>query len=273
MKKILVLSILLLVVAVITATVSASPTADCEAFQKGEIPALSSLEIPFTCQQEATVYFGVCDSGGVPNDDEFNIIFNSNVVAYNWYSGDQEFAYLGASQAAAGNNSAILNSLNTTPFPPATYSYALSTDQSAVSAYLQGVCGADFGGTADIGGQCVRNVPVFTTDTAPTNGTVSFNVQFGEMGRREGRALKTWDIKAGQQINNSTVPVPAPQYVRLWWQPEGDSQWYLMTSQYWQGGGTKASEYGIDCSLDGAPSYHTSFADSVPEAEVPLFPQ
>lgn len=272
MKKFLVLSILLLVVAVLAATVSASPTADCEAFQTGGIAPLSSLEIAFTCQQEATVYFGVCDSGSVPNDDEFNISFNSNIVASNWYSGGQEYAYMGSSLAAAGSHSAVLNSLNIA-VGDATFSYGISTDLSAISAYLQGACGADFGGTANIGGQCVRNVPLFTTDTAPTNGKVSFNVQFGEMSRREGRTLKTWDIKAGERINNSTVPVPAPQYVRVWWQPEGDSEWYLLTSQYWQGDGTTASEYGVDCSLDGVPSYHTSFANAVPEAEVPLLTQ
>ncbi|MCZ7674278.1 MAG: hypothetical protein M5U34_47680 [Chloroflexi bacterium] len=271
MKKILLLVVVMLVVGVMAVTVGASPTADCEAFASGSIPQLTSLDIPFSCQQQGTVYFGVCDSGPVPDDDEFNIVFNNVIVASNWYSGGEEFAYIGSAQAAAGSHVAVLNSVN--PAWGATYSYAISTNQAAVTGYLQGACGADFGGTANIGGQCVRNVPVFTTDTAPTNGKVSFNVQFGEMNREEGRALKTWNLKAGERINNATVPVPAPQYVRVWWQPEGDSEWYLMTSQYWQGGGDTDSEYGIDCELSGVPSYHTSFAGAVPEAEVPLLPQ
>jgi hypothetical protein len=117
---------------------------------------------------------------------------------------------------------------------------------------------------------CNRLVPLFTTDTAPTNGTLEFRVLFGEQDRIEGITLKVWNVVAGQQINNEEVAVEAPKWVRVWWQPDGDPQWYLLPSQYWVGDGTVASEYGISCGTDPAPSYHTSFADAIPESQVPI---
>jgi CSLREA domain-containing protein len=118
---------------------------------------------------------------------------------------------------------------------------------------------------------CYRDVPVFTTDTAPTDGTLEFRVLFGELGRIEGITLRVWDVAAGQQINNEEVQVRAPKWVRIWWQPDGEDTWYLLPSQYWSGDGTVLSEYGVSCSDADVPSYHTSFASAIPESDIPIF--
>ncbi len=118
---------------------------------------------------------------------------------------------------------------------------------------------------------CDKQVPVYTTDTAPTDGTLEFHVLFGELGQLEGITLRVWDVTAGQRINNDKVAVHAPKWVRVWWQPDGDSTWYLLPSQYWSGDGTVASEYGVSCGNASVPTYHTSFGSAIPESEVPIF--
>ncbi len=118
---------------------------------------------------------------------------------------------------------------------------------------------------------CDKQVPVFTTDTAPTGGTLEFHALFGELGRVEGITLRVWDVTAGQQINNDKVAVHAPKWVRVWWQPDGDPTWYLLPSQYWSGDGTVASEYGVSCGNASVPTYHTSFGRAIPESQVPIF--
>lgn len=118
---------------------------------------------------------------------------------------------------------------------------------------------------------CHKQVPVFTTDSAPTDGTLEFHVLYGELGRIEGITLYVWDVSAGQQINNDKVAVTASKWVRIWWQPDGDTTWYLLPSQYWTGDGTAASEYGVSCGDYAVPSYHTSFGSAIPEDDVPFF--
>jgi hypothetical protein len=81
--------------------------------------------------------------------------------------------------------------------------------------------------------------------------------------------MMEWDIVSGQQLNNEMVlDLPSPRYARLWWQPAGSSDWFMLTSQYWHDGKTAASEYGVECAAGAQPSYHTSFASAVPEAAV-----
>lgn len=244
---------------------------DCEAYATSSVPMESSTSIDFTCNADATVYFGVCDSGGVPNDDLFNIVFSGQVVSYNYYpNATDEYTVLGEAQLAAGSYTAEMNSLNSTPFPPATYSYGVSTNAGDVVNYLQTYCGTDWKGVGPgVSASCDTNVPVFTMDAAPSDGTLEFHVLFGNEGARGDEIIfMTWDISEGDQINNAMVTnLPAPRYARLWWSPDGSSDWYLLTSQYWHGGGSTADQYGITCS-GGQPSYHTSFSSAVPEADV-----
>jgi hypothetical protein len=262
------LIVVMLGILAFTLPIGASPTADCEQFGTGYISPLSSLSISFTCTQDSTVYFGACDSGNVPDDDLFNITFNGAVVSTNSFGGGREYVSIGTASAAAGSNTATLNSLNTTPFPPATYSFAISSDQGAVSNYLVSWCGVDYSSSS----ACSVAVPVFTQDKAPSAGTLELRVQFGNMNRPEGYTIQTWDVYEGQQINNDTAVVPAPQYVRVWWQPDGSTEWYLLTSQYWTGDGTTKSEFGVSCGVS-SPSYHTSFASAIEASKVPTLNQ
>lgn len=274
MKKIVALVLfvgLLAFVALGTQHATAAPAATCSAFGRGGISDLSSLVIPFECDTVQTVYFGVCDSGSVINDDWFNIVFNGAVVSSNSYQNGIETVTIGNGQASVGSNTATLNSLSI-GVGEATYSYAISPDQNAVARNLALYCGVDYAGTSSLGA-CSRAVPLFTTDTAPSNGKLVMNVQFGEFSRQEGITVRTWSVSKGERINNQTGIVTAPQYVRVWWQAEGSTEWYLLTSQYWQGDGTVKSEYGVDCNSSGVPSYHTSFESAIAESSVPRLKQ
>jgi hypothetical protein len=251
-------------------TARAAP-ADCAlAADTSAIDALTSLQIDFNCATGGTVFFATCDSGGVANDDLFNITVNGTVVSYNYYSGDIEFVSMGSMQLAAGANTAVLNSINDTPFPPATYSYAISSSAAEVQAYVTAFCGVDFGGFNSTVTGCGATFPVFTTDTAPTAGELRLNIQYGEFNREEGQTWKTWTLQAGERVNNDPVTIAAPNYVRLWWKPAGGTQWFLLPSQYWTGAGdgTIKSEYGLACG-GATPSYHTSFSRAIPDSSVP----
>lgn len=247
--------------------------ADCYAAGTGSFTPLGSLDFDYTCGAAQTVYFGVCDSGGVPNDDLFDIRADGLLVSYNYYvNGVDEFTVMSQFQASAGTNTAVMNSLNTTPYPPATYSYIVSTDPNDVPTYLSAVCGIDWKGIGsgpNVG--CDTNVNIFTTDVAPADGTLEFHVLLGNEGSFGDEIhYSTINVSAGEQLNNVTIPnVPAPRYMRLWWQAAGSSDWSLLTTQYWHGGGSLADEFGISCNVSGPqPSYHTSFASAVPESQV-----
>lgn len=264
-------------IAALVFTVQVGPTyassADCYGAGTGYFTPLGSLDFSYTCAADQTVYFGVCDSGGVPNDDLFDVRANGLLVSYNYYVNSvHEYTVMSQFQASAGTNTAVMNSLNTTPYPPATYSYVVSSDPNDVPTYLSAVCGVDWKGIGpgpNVG--CDSNINIFTTDTAPSDGTLEFHVLLGNEGSiGDEIQFASISVSAGEQLNNVTIPnVPSPRYMRLWWQPAGSSDWSLLTTQYWHGGGSLADEFGVSCNLSGPqPSYHTSFASAVPESEV-----
>ena len=117
---------------------------------------------------------------------------------------------------------------------------------------------------------CQQNVPIFTTDTAPSDGILVFKTQFGaDDHRRDTTSQKWWTVIAGQRIDDVIHNIPAPRWARLWWHPEYDSHWYFLPSQYWQGDGTAASLYGVSCKPAVQPSYHTSFSSAIREDQLP----
>ncbi len=265
-RILLVLSVVfVLLLAARLSSATAAPAADCDATAVGSMTNLSSQSIDFNCAASAPVYFGVCDSGSVPNDDLFVIEFDGATVSRNFFVGAGEMFEIGVGQSNAGSNTATLRSINNSPFPPATYAYAISSDSGVVTDYLSRFCGSDFQGVGmPAGTQCLRNVPIFTTDQAPSAGTLEFRIMFGnEESREDSILLQTWNITSGQQLNNVlTTRVPGPRYVRLYWQPDG-GDWSMLTSQYWHNEWTKNDEYGVDCRYPAQPSYHTSFASAV----------
>ena len=250
-------------------------SSDCYAAESSSIPVLTSLDFDFTCSDAQTVYFGVCDSGPVPNDDLFKVTANGLRVSYNYYpNSTDEYTVMSQFQAGAGVNSAVMTSLNASPAIPATYSYVVSSNPDDIPAYLSAYCGTDWKGIGPgPSAGCNTTVEIFTTDAAPSAGTLEFHVLLGNEGSFADEIhFATIDVSAGEQLNNVPVPnLPAPRYMRLWWQPAGSSDWSLLTTQYWHGGGSLADEFGISCngnSPDPQPSYHTSFASAVPESEV-----
>lgn len=252
--------------------VSAGP-ADCTSFVGyGDVPMETSTTVTFECAVDTQVYFGVCDAGNVPNDDLFNMTFDGQAVTYNYYlNTTDEYTVLGSAAALTGINSADLNSLNSTPYPPATYAYAISPNAGDVVNHLQAWCGVDWKGVSNgISSGCDTNVPVFTNDEAPSDGTLEVHVLLGnESARTDELVFATWSVTQGEQLNNKYAsPIPSPRYVRVWWQAEGSSDWYLLTSQYWQGGGSTQSDYGLTCGTSPQPSYHTAFANAVAESVV-----
>lgn len=251
----------------------AGTAVDCEAQDTGNFTPLGSINFNFACGAEQVVYFGVCDSGSVPNDDLFDVYVNGVLVSYNYYiGGTDEYTVASTIKLPAGTHTATVNSLNNSPYPPATYSYIASTDPAAIPAYLISVCGVDWKGLGPgPSAGCNTNVPIFTEDTAPSNGTLEFHVLLGnEAAIGDEINFATIPVSAGDQLNNVYVNgVPAPRYVRVWWQPDGSTDWWLLTTQYWHGGGSLADEYGVSCvGSSGPPSYHTSFAAAVPHSEV-----
>lgn len=272
-KLILLVSLMIATLLAVKAGPTHAGTTDCYAAGSGSFTPLGSLNFNYTCSATQTVYFGICDSGNVPDDDLFDVRADGLLVSYNYYvNGSDEYTVMSQFQAGGGTNTAVMNSLNTTPFPPATYSYVVSSDPNDVPDYLSSVCGVDWKGIGpgpNVG--CDTNVNIFTTDTAPSDGTLEFHVLLGNEGAFADEIhYATIDVSAGDQLNNVTIPsAPAPRYMRLWWQADGSSEWYLLTTQYWHGGGSLADEFGISCNVSGSqPSYHTSFASAVPESQV-----
>lgn len=281
LKRMLILTPLFLLTALflyvgqpmLTTPVAASPVGDCDSFGTDD-PSSTPVEISFTCAEATTAYFGICDSGPAL-DDYFNIQFNGAVVASNDISGENEIVNIGAAATVAGENTAFL--IRTAGGGTATYSYGISTDATAVESYLVANCGGDFTPPSSNPVQqstCNGVVAVFTQDKAPGNGTLEFHQLFGNEGAFEDElVMKTWTLTEGEQINNATVSnLSSPRYARVWWIPDGSSERYLLTSQYWSNSGTLTSEYGIACG-SAQPTYHTSFENGVPESEVCFNPK
>ncbi|KAA3665353.1 MAG: hypothetical protein DWQ04_01050 [Chloroflexi bacterium] len=246
---------------------------DCASFvTDSDMPMESTKTISFDCTEDTVVYFGVCDSGNVPNDDAFNMVFNGQLVAQNIFENiTDEYTEFFSKRASAGTNYADLNSLNSSPYPPATFSYAISPDLGDVENHLRTWCGDDWKGLrGSLGSNCDTNVPIFTTDAAPTDGTLELHVLLGNEGARGDEIVfQTWEVSAGEQLNNVfSMNLPAPRYLRYWWQPAGGSDWTMLTSQYWQGGGSLGDQFGLECGVSPQPSYHTSFASAVAESDV-----
>ena len=248
---------------------ASTSTADC--YQAGSGGSYS-FDFDFTCADAQTVYFGVCDSGPVL-DDFFEIAYKGSVVGANIIVGNDEIITVGSGSSDAGANTATLNVLLAPDGAP-TWSYAVSSAQSDVEAYLSANCGGDIGGFVPVStsniSTCQNNVALFTEDGAPTDGTLEFHILLGNEGARgDEQIMMTWDLTEGAQINNAPLTdLPSPRYARVWWQPDGASDWYMLSSQYWSSGSWSTDqEYGITCN-DPQPSYHTSFANAVPESDV-----
>lgn len=114
---------------------------------------------------------------------------------------------------------------------------------------------------------CSKNVPIFSIDTAPSDGSLALRVQANsDAYRKDSEYISYWEIQEGERIDQ-TYSITGPKWVRLWWQPDTESTWYLLPSQYWHNEGLPGDLYGVSCDSEGQPSYHTSFGSAIPEEE------
>lgn len=101
----------------------------------------------YNCSVSAISYFGVCDSGNSPQDDQFVLDINGQVVSENFISTQSEFVNIYPITLGAGNYSIRLSVLRDAD-PPGTYRVVASTSAEEVSNRLRDVCGADFAATS-----------------------------------------------------------------------------------------------------------------------------
>lgn len=245
----------------------AQTAATCQSFFADSMPQQGSIEIEFFCNQTAVTYFGVCDSGNQA-DDNFEMIYKGTQVSNNYFTREREKVEVLSAVGEDGFNVVTLNSTNASVAPPATYGYAISTSFTQVQSFLFSFCGADYTG---IGIICSRVMPIFIKGEAPSSGTLVVMGRFGELNRMEGITFARYTVAQGAVANNLLADVRGPTYIRVWWQPSGSTDWYLLPSQYWRGGGTIESEYGIECDHSmGVPSYDTDWSQLIKDSEVPL---
>ena len=152
----------------------------------------------------------------------------------------------------------------------APYLLAITPSEAETGYKLLSYCGFDYAGQTITPSECLRDVHLHTEDVAPSNGRLILNVDFGTLNRPEGNTIAMVSITAGEKVDTAVL-FEGAKWARLWWQPVGSSDWYLLPSQYWQGDGKGHSEWGISCETLDAPSYHTAFANAIHSSDVPLF--
>ncbi|MEM7802083.1 MAG: hypothetical protein AAF633_23015, partial [Chloroflexota bacterium] len=237
MKKLIVLSMImgLLTVgsfAMFTQQAEAATAATCQNFGSGSIQELTSIEISVFCNTASTVYFGVCDSGSA-QDDLFTLTLNEG-ESINFFEGERERVSVGiATVPGFGFYTAVLTSISRTD--PATPFYAISTDLTQVQNFLFIGCGVDYTG---IGYICSRPINIYVDGAVPEAGELYLMGRFGELNRYEGIRFLTIKAEAGAVVNNIVGVGRGPTYIRLWWQPTGSENYYLLPSQYWESGGS-----------------------------------
>lgn len=101
----------------------------------------------YQCSVSAITYFGVCDSGNSPQDDQFLLDINGQVVSENFISTQSEFVNIYPITLDGGRYPVRLSVLRDAD-PPGTYRIVGSTSADYVSNQLRNVCGADFAATS-----------------------------------------------------------------------------------------------------------------------------
>lgn len=100
----------------------------------------------YRCGVSAIAYFGVCDSGNSPQDDQFIIDINGQIVSESDVSSGVEVVRIYPITLQPGNYPIRLSVLRDTD-PPGTFRVVASTSQDTVRSRLADVCGADFSET------------------------------------------------------------------------------------------------------------------------------
>jgi hypothetical protein len=120
---------------------------DCANGQDISSAGQSAVVGHYQCSVSAISYFGVCDSGSSPQDDQFVLDINNQVVSENFISTQSEFVNIYPITLDAGNYPLRLSVLRDAD-PPGTFRIVGSTSAELVESRLQDVCGADFAATS-----------------------------------------------------------------------------------------------------------------------------
>ena len=244
-------------------------------YQRSDITSWGEKSFNLNCDRPTTLYVGVCDIGGDRPDDLFQVngadgtLLSQNGVDEN----GRETVTIKQVQLQAGFNQLTLKSRSASGYAP--YLLIAREDPAALGFQLLNGCGYDYVGegrnTPGPDGSCNVDIQIFMTDPAPSAGKVIVTYQYGQLNRPEGILRASTIVAAGERIDWK-VNVPAPKWIRVWYQPVGSTTWQLLPAQYWQGDGNPTSEFGVWCADDGnLPSYHTSFSKGIPAGNVPLF--
>ncbi|MEM7802945.1 MAG: hypothetical protein AAF633_27390 [Chloroflexota bacterium] len=244
-------------------------------YSQSDLPSLGEKSLTLNCDADEYVYIGICDVGGDRPDDLFQVRYSDGFIAsqngvdpHGRETVDINLLYL-----REGKNTITINSVSDSGYAP--YLLAMGGSASEIGYRLLSGCGYDYVGEGFTNqfdsDTCRVDIQVFMEDAAPESGKVIVTYQYGELNRPEGIMRASTIVSAGERVDWK-VNVPAPKWLRVWYQPSGSTTWYLLPSQYWQGTGTPDSEYGIWCADDDQlPSYHTSFDKRIPASDVPLF--
>lgn len=258
-------------------TTSAEEMTACGSLvQNGDVPSLGEKTMIFDCEVEDYVYVGICDVGGDRPDDLFQVRYSDGYIASEngVDPNGRETVDVNLIYLRSGKNTVTVNSVSDSGFAP--YYLVMGGSAAEVGYRLLNNCGYDYVGegfdyNSSNPDSCAVDIQVFMEDAAPSAGKIIVTYQYGTLNRPEG-IMRASTIAADSERIDWKVNVPAPKWLRVWWQPANQTSWYLLPSQYWQGDGTSESEYGVWCADDDQlPSYHTAFDRAIPASDVPLY--
>lgn len=106
----------------------------------------SGIVAQYGCSVSSVAYLGVCDSGNEPQDDQFILSINNQVVSENVIDTASEYVKVYPITLPGGTYPVLLSVLRDS-VPPGTYRVVASTSPSEVERQLSSVCGTDFAAT------------------------------------------------------------------------------------------------------------------------------
>lgn len=170
----------------------------------------------YRCSVATVSYFGVCDSGNVPQDDQFVLAINGQIVSENVIDTRSEYVKIYPITLQPGTYSVELSVLRDSD-PPGTYRIVASTSASEVEGQLSEVCGTDFASTsfeAEGSGRLIMGpVPLVVYASRRTD----FNGD-GVLNNDDGSNLYLYDIFRNQEVQ---LTDPSALDYDPAWSPDG----------------------------------------------------
>lgn len=172
----------------------------------------------YSCSVATVSYFGVCDSGNSPQDDQFVLTINNQVVSENVIDTRSEYVKIYPITLQPGLYPVDLSVLRDSD-PPGTYRIVASTSPSEVESQLAEVCGTDFAATsfeAEGSGRLITApVPLVVYASRRTD----FNGD-GALTNEDGSNLYLYDIYRNLEVQ---LTDPSALDYDPSWSPDGSS--------------------------------------------------